>query len=193
MIRNEETVTISARTLNEVTKLIGTVQLMRTAQKEYFATRNTGKLMLAKGYEADVDAYLRGNIFKAPLVCTPKPVNEYNEDKIGSLVQAKVKIIDKIAQIQDRLRGLTDHQSETAIALHDNLEDLRHEQAQVDEQLVKEKGAFKLFLQNKLSEYNEQLECTLMKPHELEEVGHMVNRTVKKIAQIDEEILRLKA
>lgn len=187
-------VTIGRKTFDTVTSFIGLVSLMRSAQKDYFATRNTGKLILAKGYEEDVDAYLKEGILPKKETAPPLPGGEvFNEDRIGSLIQSKVKTQNAITQWEEKLAGMTDHQSEASIEIFDTLEDLRFDLQQTNLELINEKTNFKTFLQRQLSRYNQQLDLNHALPHQREEIAHMANRTVQQIGQIDNEIKALQS
>lgn len=189
-IEKTQDVTLSATTYDTLMKLVGTVALMRSAQKEYFATKNTGQLILAKEYEKDVDHYLFDLKVRKPV---PEPVKAFDQDKIGRLIKAMVETQNRIDKYKERLQVTDVHDSDAARAIHDNLRDLEYDLAYAKNELIKEKEAFKLFLQNRLSAYNNELEAALLKPHEREEISHMINRTVKRIGELDVELKQLRA
>lgn len=173
---------------------IGTVALMRKAQKQQFSNGNKPvDIKRAKEYEADVDAYLDELILKQETRNQqPETGNQFNEDKIGQLIQAKVKHQNLIQKKEEQLQGITDHQSDAAIQLFEDIQELKYDLTSIDQALITEKEKHKTFLQNRLTQYKHELHDN-MKPHEQEELSNLINATVRKIGELDVELKKLQA
>lgn len=171
---------------------IGTVALMRKAQKQQFSNGNKPvDIKRAKEYEADVDAYLDELILKQETSNRqPATGNQFNEDTIGQLIQAKVKHQNLILRKEEQLHGITDHQSDAAIQLFEDIQDLKYDLTSIDQALIAEKEKHKTFLQNRLTQYRHELHDN-MKPHEQEELSNLINATVRKIGELDTELKKL--
>lgn len=181
---------------NDLMAFVGNVSMMRKAQNEFFAKKGSSLYMLAKGYEDEVDAMLKGNIFNAEPTQArnqqPETGNQFNEDKIGQLIQSKVKHQNLIQKKEEQLQGITDHQSDAAIQLFEDIQELKYDLTSIDQALIAEKEKHKTFLQNRLTQYKHELHDN-MKPHEQEELSNLINATVRKIGELDVELKKLQA
>lgn len=193
-----DTIAIQRKEFNVIMQFVSAVKRMREAQRQQFASKKPVDIKHAKECEADVDAYLTESIFKAgstskghiqqPATGNQQPA--FNEDTIGQLIQAKVKHQNLILRKEEQLQGITDHQSDAAIQLFEDIQDLKYDLTSIDQALIAEKEKHKTFLQNRLTQYRHELHDN-MKPHEQEELSNLINATVRKIGELDTELKKL--
>lgn len=194
----KNTVTMPAKAYDTIMSFIAAVANMRAAQKRQFNGGNKPvDIKTAKEHEADVDAYLADSIFRSPVEVPTqdsglKTQDSFNEDTIGQLIQAKVKHINLIQQKEEQLQGITDHQSDAATQLFEDIQELKYDLTSIEQALISEKEKHKAFLQTRLTQYRHELHDN-MKPHEQEELSNLINATVRKIDELDREIKSMKA